>query len=138
MMKNFFLTLRDTVHAVTVKFVHAYLPTAKKPYNARVELQIELGVEEIAEKAAVYNIDVSPARIVEGTNAFFTLCCYLAADGYKLKTPLFNSYIRIPGEYDGYETRLAKGVYPAIRMEVGSGFRDYIKERVKVVFDGID
>jgi hypothetical protein len=137
-MKNFFLNLRDTVHAVTVKFVHAYLPTAKKPYNARVELQTELNQYEIAEKAAVYNIDVSPARIVEGVNAFFTLCCYLSADGFKLKTPLFNSYIRIPGEYDGYETHLPKDVYPAIRMEVGSDFREYIKERVKITFDGID
>jgi hypothetical protein len=118
--------------------VHAYLPTAKKPYNARVALQTELTLEEIAEKAEVYNIDVSPARIVEGTNAFFTLCCYLAADGFKLKTPLFNSYIRIPGEYEGYETHLPEGVHPAIRMEVAADFREYIRERVKVMFDGID
>jgi hypothetical protein len=137
-MKNFFLKLRDTVHAVTVKFVHAYLPTAKKPYNARVELQTELDLDQIAEKAEVYNINISPARIVEGATAFFTLCCYLSADGFKLKTPMFNSYLRIPGEYDGYETHLPKGVYPAIRMEVAAGYREYIRERVKVVFDGID
>jgi hypothetical protein len=138
MMKNFFLSLRDTVHAVTVKFVHAYLPTAKKQYNARVALQTELDLYAIAEKATVYNMDISPDRIVEGANAFFTLCCYLSADGFKLKTPLFNSYMRIPGEYDGYETHLPKDVHPAIRMEVSADFREYIRDRVKVVFDGID
>jgi hypothetical protein len=118
--------------------VHAYLPNVKKPYNAHVALQTDLDLYEIAEKATVYNIDVSPARIVEGANAFFMLCCYLSADGFKLKTPLFNSYMCIPGEYDGNETHLPKDVHTAIRMEVSADFREYIRERVKVVFDGID
>jgi hypothetical protein len=137
-MRNFFLSLRDVMHAVIVKFVHAYLPTANKAFNARVANQTELTLEEIAEKAAVYNINVDPDVIAEGANAFFTLCCYLCADGYKLKTPLFNSYMRIPGEYEGYETHLPEGLYPTVRMEASAAFRNYIRERVKITFDGID
>ncbi|MDR1169622.1 MAG: DUF4469 domain-containing protein [Prevotellaceae bacterium] len=136
-MENFFLTLRDTVHTMTVKFVRTYLPTAKKPYNARVMLQTELDLYEIAEKAEIYDIGVSPQRIVEGVMAFITLCYYLSADGFKLKTPLFNSYMRIPGEYDGYETHLPEGVYPEIRMTPGVAYKEYIRERVNVMFDGI-
>lgn len=137
-MRNFLLTLKDTAHKVTVKFVHAFLPTAKKPYNARVVLQTELNLEAIADKALLYNIDVSPARILEGTTAFCILCYCLTGDGYKLKTPLFNSYIRIPGEYEGFETSLPEGEFPALRMEMATEFRKYIREHVKVVFDGID
>jgi hypothetical protein len=137
-MKNFFLSLRDTIHSVTVKFGHAYLPNAKKPYNAHVALQTELDLDQIAEKATVYNLNITPAQIVEGTNAFFVLCYYLLADGYKLKTSLFNSFMRIPGEYDGTETKLPDDVFPAIRMEAAAALRKYIQERVTVVFDGID
>ncbi|MDR1344906.1 MAG: DUF4469 domain-containing protein [Tannerellaceae bacterium] len=137
-MHNFFLTLRDTIHAVTVKFVRASLPSAGKAFTARVVHQTELDLEQIAEKAAVYNLDISPDRIVDGARAFITLCCYLCADGYKLKTPLFNSYLRIPGEYDGHETHLPPDIRPSIRMEPAADFRDYVSDRVKVTFDGID
>jgi hypothetical protein len=137
-MHNFFLTLRDNIHAITVKFVHTHLPTARKAYTARVTLQTELNLEQIAEKAALYNLDISPDRIVDGTKAFITLCCYLCADGYKLKTPLFNSHIRIPGEYDGHETHLPPDIRPSVSMEPAADFRNYIGERVKVTFDGID
>ncbi|MDR1500331.1 MAG: DUF4469 domain-containing protein [Tannerellaceae bacterium] len=136
-MKNYFISLRDTTHAVIAKFVKANLPDAKKPYNARAVLETELTLEEIAEKAAVYNVNVAPDRIVQGVRAFFTLCCYLSADGYKLRTPLFYSRMRIPGEYAGHETHMNPGEFPVVKMETSGSLREYIKERMKVKFDGI-
>ncbi|MDR1500317.1 MAG: DUF4469 domain-containing protein [Tannerellaceae bacterium] len=137
-MKNFFLSLRDVTHSVIVKFVHAYLPKAAKAYNAHVVLETELDMYEIAEKAAVYRINVDPDIITEGTEAFVSLCHYLIADGYKLKTPIFNSFIRIPGVYSGNEETLPKGIHPEVVMEPNVAFQEYIRERVKVVFDGKD
>jgi hypothetical protein len=43
-----------------VKFVPAYLPQAKKTYNARAALQTELDIHGVASKANVYNITTSP------------------------------------------------------------------------------
>jgi hypothetical protein len=63
---------------------------------------------------------------------------YLAADGYKLKTPLFNLRIRLPGEYEGAETGLTEGLYPEVRLQSAAHFREYIRERVRVQFDGVD
>jgi hypothetical protein len=63
---------------------------------------------------------------------------YLAADGYKIKTPLFNLRIRAPGEYDGTETHLPEGVFPEARLQVSAAFRSYIRDKVKFEFDGID
>jgi hypothetical protein len=63
---------------------------------------------------------------------------YLAADGYKLKTPLFNLKIRLPGEYEGAEIGLGDGLYPEVRLQSAAHFRQYIRERVRVQFDGVD
>jgi IS30 family transposase len=59
-------------------------------------------------------------------------------DGYKIKTALFNLRIRLPGEYEGVETSLNEGLHPEVRMQSAACFREYIRERVKVQFDGID
>jgi hypothetical protein len=66
------------------------------------------------------------------------LMFYLAADGYKIKTPLFNLKIRLPGEYDGAETHLPAGIVPVARLQTSAAFRKYLKERVQVEIDGID
>jgi hypothetical protein len=63
---------------------------------------------------------------------------YLAAEGYKIKTPLFNLKIRVPGEYDGSETFLPHGTHPVARLQVSAAFRKYLQEKVHVEFDGID
>ena len=127
---------KDIIHQIVARFVHAFLPEAKKPYNLRAVHQPELDVHGIASKAEVYNISTSPKIIEEGLNAGLELIHYLVADGYKIKTSLFNVRIRIPGEYDGSETHLPHGVYPAARMQVSAGFREYLKNKVKVEFDG--
>jgi hypothetical protein len=36
--------VKDIIHKVTAKFVHAFLPTAKKPYNLRAVFQPELDI----------------------------------------------------------------------------------------------
>jgi hypothetical protein len=130
--------VKDIMHKVLVKFVHAFLPDAKKPYNLRAVFQPELGIHEIASKADVYNIETDPKVIEEGFTAACELIYYLTADGYKLKTPLFNLRMRLPGEYIGSETALPEGVYPEVRMRTALAFRQYIRDRVKVQFDGID
>ena len=93
--------VKDVIHNIIAKFVHTFLPDAKKPYNLRAMYQPELDVHGVASKADVYNLSVSPKTIEEGTNAFMELVYYLVADGYIIKTPLFNLRMRIPGEYDG-------------------------------------
>jgi hypothetical protein len=132
------------MHKVTAKFVRAFLPNAarplgaRKPYNLRAVFQPELDIHGIAGKAEIYNIETDPKVIEEGFTAACQLIYYLAADGYKLKTPLFNLKIRLPGDYEGAETDLAEGLYPEVRMQSAAPFKQYIRDRVKVQFDGID
>jgi hypothetical protein len=130
--------VNDVIHKITAKFIHAFLPDAKKSYNLRAVHQPELDVHGIASKADVYNIQTSPKVIEEGLNAGIELIYYLTADGYKIKTPLFNVRIRIPGEYDGSETYLPHGVFPVARMQPSASFREYLKEMVQVQIDGKD
>jgi hypothetical protein len=60
--------VKDIIHKVLGKFVHAWLPTAKKPYNPRAVFQPELDVHGVASKAEVYNIETDPKVIEEGFN----------------------------------------------------------------------
>jgi hypothetical protein len=130
--------VKDVMHRIAVKFIHAFLPEAKKPYNLRTVHQPELDIHGIASKAEVYNIGTSPKVIEEGLTEGLRLMCYLAADGYKIKTELFNLKICVPGEYDGSETRLPHGTFPVARLQVSAVFRKYLKDRVQVEFDGLD
>ena len=129
---------KDIMHRIAAKFIHAYLPDAKKPYNLRAVHQIDLDVHGIASKAEVYNITTPPKVIEEGLTAGLELIYYLAADGFKIKTPLFNLSIKLPGEYDGTETHLATGRVPEARLQASAAFRTYLAQKVKVEFDGID
>jgi len=131
-------TVKDVMHKIAVKFAHAYLPDAKKPYTLKAVRQPELGIHEIASKADVYNITTSPKVIEDGFTAALELIYYLAADGFRIKTPLFDLKLRIPGEYDGTEARLPDGVFPMARLQPSAAFRSYLKERVKVEFDGVE
>jgi hypothetical protein len=131
-------TAKDIIHKITAKFIHAFLPDAKKPYNLKAVFQPELDIHGIASKAEVYNIETEPKVIEEGFAAACELIYYLAADGYKIKTPVFHLRIRLPGEYEGAETRLPEGVHPEVRLQTAAALRSYIRERVDVIFDGID
>ena len=130
--------VKDVIHNIIAKFVHTFLPEAKKPYNLRAVHQPELDIHGIASKADVYNLSVSPKIIEEGMNAGMELIYYLVADGFKIKTPLFNIRMRLPGEYNGSETHLNSDAFPAARLQASSQFRNYLKDRVKIVIDGID
>ncbi|MDR0644405.1 MAG: DUF4469 domain-containing protein [Treponema sp.] len=130
--------VKDIIHKVMAKFVHAFLPGAKKPYNLKAMFQPELDIHGIASKAEVYNIESDPRVIEEGFTAACELIYYLAADGYKIKTPVFNLSIRLPGEYEGAETSLPEGIHPEARLQASAALRTYIRDRVKVEFDGID
>jgi hypothetical protein len=114
------------------------LPDAKKNYNLKSVHEPVLDIHGVASKADVYNIGTSPKVIEEGLTRGLELMFYLAADGYKIKTPLFNLKIRVPGEYDGAETHLPAGVFPVARLHTSAAFRGYIKERVKIEIDGMD
>ena len=56
--------VKDVIHSITAKFVHAFLPEAKKPYNLRAVHQPVLDIHGIASKADVYNLQVSP-KVIE-------------------------------------------------------------------------
>ena len=129
---------RDIMHRIQAKFVHAYLPDAKKNYNLKAVHQPELDIHGIASKAEVYNLATPPKVIEEGLTAGLELIHYLAADGFKIKTPVFTLSIKLPGEYDGTETHLAEGRHPEARLQTGAAFRSYIAQKVQVTFDGID
>ena len=131
-------TVKDVIHNITVKFFNAFLPNAKKPFILKAVHQVELDIHGIASKAAVYNVSTSPKVIEDGMNAGIELIHYLVADGYKIKTPLFNLRMKIPGEYDGSEESLPPGVFPVARMRISGGFRKYLRDCVKLVFDGKD
>jgi hypothetical protein len=129
--------VRDVIHNIVARFVRAYLPDAKKPYYLRAQFQPELDVHGIASKAEVYNIETDPKVIEEGMNAGMELMHYLVADGYKVKTPIFNLSMRLPGEYSGDETHLNEGGYPVARLNTTAGFRKYLRNTVQVSFAGI-
>jgi hypothetical protein len=131
-------TVKDVMHKITAKFVHAFLPDAKKPYNLRAVHQPVLDIHGVASKADVYNINTSPKVIEDGFNAAIKLMGYLAADGYKITTPLFTLKMRIPGEYDGAETRLPSDVFPTARLQVNANYSKYLKENVQILIDGKD
>ena len=130
--------ISDVMHRISVRFVRAFLPKAKKPYYLKAVYQPELDIHGIASKAEVYNVSTSPKVIEEGLEAGLVLINYLVADGYRIKTPLFNLRIRIPGEYSGKETGLLDGVYPRARLQTSAEFRKYLKEKVTLEFVGID
>ncbi|MDR0475214.1 MAG: DUF4469 domain-containing protein [Treponema sp.] len=130
--------VKDILHKIQVKFIHAFLPDAKKPYNLKAVHQQELDIHGIASKADVYNIGTSARVIEEGLTAGMELIKYLVADGFRIKTPLFNVKVCVPGEYDGSETRPADGAAPVARIQTSSGFRKYLKEMVTIEFGGID
>jgi hypothetical protein len=131
-------TIRDIIHRVSVKFIHTFLPDAKKPYNLKAVHQPELDIRAIAGKAEIYNLTTAPKVIEEGLRAGMELMLYLAADGYRIKTPLFTLGIKVPGEYSGSETSLPAGVYPQARLLPGVVLRRYLREKVQIAFDGID
>jgi hypothetical protein len=130
--------VKDVMHRIVVKFIHAFLPDAKKPDTLKTVHQPELDIHGIASKADVYNIGTSAQVIEEGLTKGLRLMGYLAADGYRISTELFNLKIRVPGEYDGSENRLPDGVFPVARLQISAAFRKYLKERVKLDFSGID
>jgi hypothetical protein len=129
---------KDIVHRIMAKFYRAFLPDAKKPYNLRALYQPELDIHGIATKAEVYNIATSPKVIEEGATALMELVYYLAADGYKIKTPVFHLKVSIPGEYEGTETHLPSGVTPEGRLTLAPDLRAYLREHIELQLDGID
>jgi hypothetical protein len=130
--------LKDVLHRVTVKLFPAYLPDARKPYIARAVYQPELDIHGIASKAKVYDITTPPEVIEKGFLTALELIYYLTADGYKIRTPLFNLRIGIPGEYEEYDTHLPDGLSVHALLNVAPEFRKYLGEKVRLQFDGID
>jgi hypothetical protein len=124
------------MHNLVVKFVPAYLPEAKKPYNIKAVHQTVMTVHDVASKADVYNTGMDPLTIEQGTNAFFEMAYYLTMDGVKIVTPFFSSHIRLPGEYDGTETRMADGCFPSIRVTPNPEVNHYAGRNMNVVFSG--
>jgi hypothetical protein len=130
--------LKDVIHRVTVWFMANTLPKAKKQYIARPETLPYLNTGEVAAKADLYGQSIDAEEMVRYVNSYINLCAYLVADGYGIENALFRTRIRIPGEYDGYETSLPDGLYPEPRINTSLAFQAYIREHVKLDFKGID
>jgi hypothetical protein len=135
---NLNFTLRDALHRLAVKFVPASLPSAEKPYHLRAAFQKELDVHDLALKAAVYNMKITPKEIEDGFNAAIELMYYLSADGFRIKTPLFTLWMRIPGEYDGHEEALPEGVFPVPKLRTTASYRQFLKDKVDLEFAGVE
>jgi hypothetical protein len=130
--------IKNVIHRIAVQFVNATLPNLKKAFHLKAVYQSEIDIHGIASKADMYNISTSPKVIEDGLNAGIMLMYHLAADGYKIKTPLFNLRIRIPGQYEGTEDSLPPGIFPVARLQTSVAFRKFLKENVKLEFAGID
>ena len=128
-------TVRDVMHKVAAKFVPAFLPGAKEQYYLRAAHQPELDIHDIASKAEVYSIHTDPRVIEEGFTAALKLICYLAADGYRIKTPLFKLKLSIPGVYKGSERELPKDVRPQAHITPSADFAGYLAKRVEIEID---
>ncbi|MDR1274579.1 MAG: hypothetical protein LBK12_08515, partial [Odoribacteraceae bacterium] len=129
---------KDVLHHVDVLFMLNTLPEAKKQFILHVAPLPYLDVSEVATKAGVYGQNIDAEEMARYVNAYFSLCAYLVADGYGVENMFFRSRLRVPGEYDGYETSLPEGDFPEVRMNAVTGLRDYIREHVKLNFKGID
>ena len=130
--------LKDVMHRITAKFFPAYLPKAKKPYYLHAKHQPELDIHGIASKAETYGIPTDPLVMEEVLNYGLELITYLAADGFKIKTPVFTLKVAIPGEYDGTETHLPDGVKPEGRLNLSPELRKYLREHVELQIEGIE
>jgi hypothetical protein len=130
--------LKDIVHCITAKFSPAYLPGVKKKYYLHTKYVDELDIHGIASKAKVYGIPIDPLLIEEVLSHGLELIAYLAANGYKIKTPLFTLKVTIPGEYDGTETQLPDGILPQARIKATPKLKQYIREHVELNFEGIE
>ena len=131
-------TVKDVMHKIIARFAPSTLPGARKPYTLKAVLQPELDIHEIASKAEIYNIETDPKVIEEGFTAAAELILRLAADGYRIKTSLFSTRVRFPGEYDGDETALPDGVRPEIRLRPAGYFREFINAHCAVQIDGVE
>jgi hypothetical protein len=129
-------TVAKVLHRINACFVKAFLPGLKGKFHLKTVHQQTLNVHEVASKADIYKIHSSPETIEEGANAFFALVCHLAAEGYKIETPVFKLSARIPGVYNGTETKLPAGVHPEVRLSAGKELKDYVKANSEVVFVG--
>jgi hypothetical protein len=134
---SIFFKAKDVIHSITVKFYPARLPGAKKPYILRAVHQPELDIHEIASKAEVYSISTDPKIIEDGATAFMQLITYLAADGYQIKTPLFNLKVSIPGEYSGTETHIPENTRPEGRLTASAELQEYLRTHIQLQFDGV-
>ncbi|MDR3133876.1 MAG: DUF4469 domain-containing protein [Prevotellaceae bacterium] len=129
---------KDVMHRITALFVPAYLPDAKKKYNLHAKHQPELDIHGIASKAELYDIATSPKVIEEGLTAGMELLSYLAADGYKIKTPVFTLKAAFPGEYDGSETHLPEGVLAQARLNVAPELQKFFGQSVRPDIIGVE
>jgi len=127
----------EKMHKIAAKFVPAFLPEAKKPYNLKTVHQETLDLHGVAAKADAYGIGPDAKAIEDGLARGLKLIAYLVMDGWRVKTPLFNLRVRVPGEYDGSETALPDGVNPVVRIGASAEFREYVKDHVRIEFDGI-
>ena len=50
-------TVKDILHRIQVRFIHAFLPEAKKPYNLKAVHQPELDIHGIASKAEIIAVN---------------------------------------------------------------------------------
>jgi hypothetical protein len=115
-------------HDITVKFAEASLPGARKKYRLKPVHQQELDIRGVASMAEIYNIHTRPEVIEEGFMAALNMMIYLAADGYKIKTPFFSLGTRIRGEYDGTESALSRDIYPDPRLLSSRELKEYYRK----------
>ncbi|MDR1258457.1 MAG: DUF4469 domain-containing protein [Tannerellaceae bacterium] len=132
------IKLRYVIHRIAVWFVENTLPSRKKRYVAWLHTLPYLGVGEVAAKAPLYGEDVDREDMLRYVNQYLNLCAYLVADGYGIENSLFRTRIRVPGEYDSYDTSLPEDIYPEAGIRVSQAFRRYIRDHVKVDIKGVD
>ncbi|OAV67496.1 hypothetical protein Barb6XT_01450 [Bacteroidales bacterium Barb6XT] len=129
---------QDQKHLVNVNLFETALPTAEKPCIARVQHKDAMDLRSLAAKTALMYQGVSEEIIYLAAVQLFEAAKYCIADGYTINTDFVRASISIPGVYDLHDRHIAEGKQPGINITAAPQLRDYIADKVKLHFEGVN
>ncbi|OAV66063.1 hypothetical protein Barb6_02685 [Bacteroidales bacterium Barb6] len=129
---------QDQKHLVNVNLFETALPTAEKPCIARAQHKDAMNLRSLAAKTALMHPGVSEENIYLAAVQLFETAKYCIADGYTINTDFMHASISIPGVYDHHDRHIAEGKQPGINITAAIPLRDYIADKVKLHFEGVN
>jgi hypothetical protein len=124
------------LHKIAFYFYPNFRKEAKKRYHLRRSSRGVLDEKGIIALAGSYGFPEFHRITEEGLRAVLMLIGTLVAEGYDIKTILFEIESKAPGEYNGYEKHLPHGVYPYPCIRPTQQFHEYISRNARVDIRG--